>query len=144
MKRALVIGYGNTLRGDDGAGIRAAERLAGRLPGVDVVTAHQLQPELAETISHYARVFFLDASAEASDIRSFVLTPAAAHIPGVSHDHSPEALLELCQNLYGRVPERTFLIAIPGQTFDLSEHLSAFTEKKIERAIEEVGRYLMS
>jgi len=47
--RVLVIGYGNTLRGDDGLGQRAAEALAQRaLPdGVEVLSCHQLTIELA-------------------------------------------------------------------------------------------------
>ena len=42
----LVIGYGNTLRSDDGAGVVAAERLAEAIGSrATVLTRHQLLPD---------------------------------------------------------------------------------------------------
>lgn len=144
MKRTLLIGYGNTLRGDDGAGIYAAERAAQRFPGLDLLTVHELHPDLAETMSRYREVIFLDAGVEGSRLRADAVEPAADPLPGGSHSHSPATLLSLCGYLYGRTPERSLLIAIPGQTFDFGEQLSPFTEKMVEQAIEEVGHYLRS
>ena len=65
----LVIGYGNALRGDDGAGPCAArlfgERCAAQ-PGPDdtqsrALALHQLLPELVDDLAQAARVVFLDA-----------------------------------------------------------------------------------
>jgi hydrogenase maturation protease len=142
VKQTLVIGYGNTLRGDDGAGVCAAERLAERFPDLDVLTVHELQPELAETISTYREVFFLDAGMDVPEVRAEVVTPAADSRPDGSHSHSPGTLLSLCSALYGRAPERSLLVAIPGQSFDFSEQLSPFTEAMVERAVEQVGHLL--
>ena len=65
MKRTFVIGYGNSLRGDDGAGPEVARRvMALDLPDAEVLEAHQLLPEHAEMISHYERVVFVDASVD--------------------------------------------------------------------------------
>ncbi len=49
----LVIGYGNALRGDDGAGPAAAAALRDQLPLriADVRFFHQLLPELSEVLS---------------------------------------------------------------------------------------------
>src|SRR5580704_15594719 len=51
--RTLVIGYGNPLRSDDALGWHASRLLAQALAGqeVDVITCHQLTPELAEPLS---------------------------------------------------------------------------------------------
>ena len=144
MNETLVIGFGNTLRGDDGAGVCAAERAAGRFPVIDVLTVQELQPELAETISRYADVVFLDAAVEGSAIRTDLIGPATDSRPDGSHTHSPGTLLSLCRELYGRIPARSVLIAIPGQTFDFGEQLSPFTEKMVEQAVEEVGHFLVS
>jgi len=64
--KALIIGYGNTLRGDDGFGWRAAEQLAAShsIGDVEVQTQHQLTPELAQTMSEADTVVFLDAAAD--------------------------------------------------------------------------------
>jgi hypothetical protein len=58
----LVIGVGNDLRGDDGAGRAVVEELA-RLAvhGMHPVWSHQLVPELAEQISKAGMVIFVDA-----------------------------------------------------------------------------------
>ena len=70
----LVIGYGNTLRTDDGVGRLAAERLADdpRLDGVRVIGRHQLTPELALDVSQAALVVFVDASQ----------SPSGGHVHG--------------------------------------------------------------
>jgi hydrogenase maturation protease len=64
----LVIGFGNPLRGDDGAGWRAAELIAAdlRARGVTVVGRHQLTLELAEDVSEADIVMLVDASCENS------------------------------------------------------------------------------
>jgi len=59
----LVIGYGNTLRRDDGVGVRAAELLAAdsRLSDVEVQPHYQLLPEMALDIGACSLVIFIDA-----------------------------------------------------------------------------------
>jgi Ni,Fe-hydrogenase maturation factor len=62
----LVIGYGNTLRSDDGVGWHAAALLAGdrRLAGAEILAVHQLTPELALDFSRASLVILIDASAD--------------------------------------------------------------------------------
>jgi hypothetical protein len=50
--QVLIVGYGNPLRGDDGLGWRAAERLRTVIQdaGVEILALHQLTPELMETL----------------------------------------------------------------------------------------------
>lgn len=60
-----VVGYGNTLRGDDAAGVLAAEAIeALDLDGVEVLTCHQLTPEMAEKLATMQSVIFIDAEEE--------------------------------------------------------------------------------
>src|SRR6516162_7751336 len=64
----LVIGYGNTLRGDDGVGPRVAEAIGNlRLPGVRALICPLLTPELADPISRVEKVIFVDAAVDAPD-----------------------------------------------------------------------------
>jgi hydrogenase maturation protease len=59
----LVVGFGNTLRGDDGVGWHVAEGVADdeRLGGVRVLTRHQLGPELAADVAGARLVVVVDA-----------------------------------------------------------------------------------
>jgi Ni,Fe-hydrogenase maturation factor len=63
----LVVGYGNSLRGDDGAGWHAAARLAAdpRLTGARVLARHQLTPELAAEVATASLVVLVDATTDA-------------------------------------------------------------------------------
>lgn len=141
MTRTLVIGYGNTLRGDDGAGIRAAERVATRLPGVDCLCVHELQPELAETISLYDTVIFLDATIRSECLQQSTLEPGSA-APDGSHTLSPATLLSLSQTLYRRLPQSATLIEIPAVRCNFGESLSPETEDFVNACVEQVHRSL--
>ena len=108
MKSALIIGYGNPLREDDGVGPRAAELVAAALPGgeVEVLTATQLTPELAALITERPLVVFLDA--EVSDAPGEVWTRAVrTEQPqeAWTHQASPAQLLGMTKELYGAIPQ---------------------------------------
>lgn len=61
--RLLVIGCGNSLRRDDGAGPRVVEMLAALdLPGVQTIVCQQLTPELADAVARSGAVVFVDAA----------------------------------------------------------------------------------
>jgi Ni,Fe-hydrogenase maturation factor len=61
----LVVGYGNPLNGDDGAGWSAAIELETLLKNtphadrVEIMVLHQLTPELHDTISRFKSVIFI-------------------------------------------------------------------------------------
>ena len=76
----LVIGYGNTLRRDDGLGPRLAEAIDQlNLPGTQTISRALLTPELAEPIARARRLVFVDASIERQAIvRLRRLSPAAS------------------------------------------------------------------
>jgi Ni,Fe-hydrogenase maturation factor len=63
----LIVGYGSTLRADDGVGPRAAElaRSDPRLAGATVLACHQLTPELAADMAGARLVVLVDARADA-------------------------------------------------------------------------------
>ena len=63
----LVIGYGNTLRRDDGVGPKLADAVAALgLTGVRTLACALLTPELAEAVSQAQRVIFVDAAVDSN------------------------------------------------------------------------------
>jgi hydrogenase maturation protease len=128
----LVIGYGNPLRGDDGAGWYAAQRLADDAPAAaEVVVCHQLTPELAEPISQAAAVIFIDAGYPADPagvapcpaVACQPITPCSTASAAVSHHLEPAGLLAYARLLYGRCPPAV-LYTIPTVSFGYGEELS--------------------
>ena len=136
----LVIGYGNTLRRDDGVGPRVAEAVAAlNLPGVSTLACHQLTPELADPISRAQTVVFVDAAAHAVATPKLArLTPASA-VQLMAHASSPEHLLALARELFGRVPAG-WMLALPAEDFAFGEELSASAQAGLAQAVEEICR----
>jgi hydrogenase maturation protease len=136
MSQRLVIGYGNTLRGDDGAGWRVAAALeALALPQLEVAAVHQLTPELAARMASADAVVFVDACNGAVR-QPLALEPlqAAAPLAPFSHQLSPRALLQLSEQLYGRRPPAWQLL-IPAQAWAYRDGLSAGAAAAMEDAM---------
>jgi hydrogenase maturation protease len=127
MSCPLVIGYGNSLRQDDGVGWRAADLLEERLTGHDteIVRCHQLTPELARKLAGACMVIFLDASVD-RPFQSVTLTrirPKPGSV-GFSHHLTPAHLLRLSQALYGNVAP-AHVVTAGVKDFAFTEHLTA-------------------
>ena len=136
MEKTLVIGYGNTLRRDDGAGPEVARRVAELgLPNVKVVEAHQLLPEHAELLSRFDRAVFVDASVDEvpNPTGMETVTPDPSAELG-SHAADPAGMLALAQTLFGHAPE-AWLVALPATDLGIGEGLSPTTEEAVEQAV---------
>lgn len=122
--RLVVIGYGNEMRGDDGAGVVAAvavEELG--LPGVEVETRHQLTPELSELLAVADVVVFLDAAVPGGGaVRAREVQPGAES-GWTGHAGTPESILALTVALHGRQP-RVWCVEIPVERFGWGPGLS--------------------
>lgn len=140
----LVIGYGNSLRRDDGAGLFLAASLAERWLAAGLPVRHlalqQLVPELAEEIADpaVAAVLFVDAAAH--DHPSVALTRVAADpaSPSVGHHLQPAVLLLYAEHLFGRCPP-AWLLTVPGRDFAMGEGLSAAVQASIDDVLRRAG-----
>ena len=135
----LLIGYGNTLRCDDGVGQAIAQTVADwQLPQLRVEACHQLTPELAPELALVERAWFIDAYAvpEPTTGHSMIVQPIHAdpqrHTLG--HHLTPPLLLSLTQQLYGRTPPAEWLL-IPAGDFSFGECFSPMTQQAMEEAI---------
>lgn len=118
--RILVVGCGNTLRGDDGLGPFIVEQLARRsLRGVQTRIVHQLTPELAAELADADAVVFVDASL--ADMGGVHLRPVhARRTEQFTHSAGPESLLAVSSSAFGRVP-RAWVLSVAGKEFAFQE-----------------------
>ncbi len=137
-----VVGVGNTLRGDDGAGVVTARRLAALRPDLDVETCAGEVGSLLDLLEGDEPLVVLDAlrSGEpAGRVRRFpggVLPPRRE--AGGTHDAGLGEALELAAGL-GRRPADLTVIGIEGACYDLGvEALSP----EVARACERLARDL--
>ena len=138
----LIIGYGNTIRGDDGAGYQIAEAVAQwnlnhvrcrRRCYCTSLAVHQLTPDLAEAIAQANTVIFVDAVATLSEVKIEQLEPNNAE-SFTGHYAEPRSLLALTYALYKAIPT-AYRILIPAVDFSFGETLSPVTQKSVELAL---------
>jgi len=139
----LVIGYGNTLRGDDALGPMAIERLRLLLPEAECVSCQQLAPELAERLAECDVALFVDAACdgEPGTVRVVSLTPKPGNAASLTHHVEAAALLELAQALYGRAPEAV-LVTGAGAVFGNHEGLSGQAQQALNEICSLIPRLI--
>ena len=137
----LVIGYGNSLRSDDGAGQKIAEQIAEwQLPQVRSLARHQLTPELAADIAQADLVIFIDAVATNPEhplsVQIQPLQPAD-ELNILGHSSNPRSLIALTQTVYGKVVS-AYWILIPAVNFDFGEEFSSVTQSGVNMALKQI------
>jgi hydrogenase maturation protease len=130
----VVVAYGNTLRGDDGAAWAVAERLIARRPDLVVHVVRTLAPELADDIAPARTAVFVDARSGTCPGRIRIEPVDCDGDVGASHGCSPAAIIAALDQLYGRRPA-AFLVTIEGARFGFGDTLSAKVEEAIPEAV---------
>lgn len=142
MKKVLLIGYGNPDREDDGVAWHILHQLAIKLglPSpesyedefpesalIDFAFYLQLTPEMAEDISAYEYVCFVDAHTGniPEPVRLIDVESEFQHSP-FTHHLTPQSLLSMCETIYGKKPEAV-LLSVLGHRFLFSRELSEET-----------------
>ena len=137
----LVIGYGNTLRQDDGVGPLVAERIeALHLAGVRTLICDQLSPEHAELIAHARVTVFVDAVRGAP--RHVRLKPVRAGTTTqlLAHAAEPATMLALARDVYGRAPQ-AWLLPVPAVRLGFGPNVSVTAQHGIEDATRTLTRF---
>ena len=142
MSRAIILACGNPLRGDDGIAWHIARCLQCGYgdPETEVRCSQQWSPELTERISEANLAIFVDASAALppGKIRLQAISLSNDSPGAATHSLSPARLLTLANELYGRVPERAFLLTIGGAAFEHGDKLSRPVRSAIPEALAQI------
>lgn len=148
----VVIGYGNTLRGDDALGPMTAELVAQRTNPADVEVriCQTLTPDLAERMASASLVIFLDVFWEGvpGEVVGQTLNATSDFHQSGGHQTTPQLLLNLALQLYGRVPDAR-LFGTRGESFQLADcqltpAVQATLEPMVEQVCELIREHLLS
>jgi hydrogenase maturation protease len=132
--RALVIGFGNPGRMDDGLGPALAEKVESwQKPSVVALADYQLNIEHAAEVAESDLVIFIDASTEATPPFCFYRLEPANRQAFTTHAMVPETVLETCRKVYGKAPP-AFILAVRGDRFELGEGLSSGAKQNMEKS----------
>ena len=138
MSPILLIGYGNTLRSDDGVGPKVVAAIAAlNLSGFQTLTCDLLTPELADPISRAETVLFVDAAIDApAEVQLRPLTPAdSSQI--MAHAADPRTMLALARDVFCHAPNAWWL-TIPVEHMGIGEHFSDLAQQGVAAAIETI------
>ena len=139
----LIVGYGNDLRSDDGAGRVVASRIeAMDLPGVVVRSQSQLTPELALLVTRADLVVFVDADVNREEMTLLPVQSGERGSPSMSHYTDPASLLLLARDL-GREPLHAYTVSIPASNLELGFDLSPTTARAVEEAVDSIVGIVM-
>jgi hydrogenase maturation protease len=139
-RRVLLIGYGNTLRGDDGVGQHLALAVSTwNVPGLSAMSVHQLTDELAEPIAKAELVIFVDAKIAApSDLVEIQPLQSSDTASNIGHTSDPRCLLALADAVYGRQPA-AWLVTVPAVDFSVRDGLSAVASRGAKLALARIA-----
>jgi hydrogenase maturation protease len=134
----LIIGYGNTLRGDDGVGPRVADAIeALHLPGVRTLVCQQLSPEHAAPISLAETVVFVDAAVDAPQEVQFRRLEPNDTSQLMAHAADPRTMLALSRDVFGHVPHAWWL-TIPAEKMEFTETLTPAAQRGCADAVKKI------
>ena len=157
MKKLLIIGYGNPDREDDGVAWHILRALTIKLglafPAsyedefpeyalLDFAFHLQLTPEMAEDISAYQYVCFVDAHTgnipapiRLTNVESeFQASPFTHHL-------TPQSRISMCETIYGKKPDAA-LLSVLGHRFLFSRQLSEETAQLVPQAVELIWNWM--
>lgn len=142
MKKTLVLGYGNSIRSDDGAGIAVAERIYEmKLPDVEVRCTQQLHVELIEDFSSYERVILVDASHEGPGVDIQKVTASEKEGISSSHHLGPEMIAGLAGRLFNK-ELNLYVCSVRGSHFDFGSRLTNAAAGRVKEAANEIRKMI--
>ena len=146
MSDILVVGTGNSWRGDDSVGLEAANALRARLPEeVRVLATEAEQSSLLDEWEGCDTVLIVDAvhsDAPAGTIHRLDLnaeTVPHAVLQGSTHHFSLGDTIELARALK-RLPAKALFFGIEGERFAPGERLSPAVAAAVPAIVEEIAK----
>jgi hydrogenase maturation protease len=144
----LVIGLGNRYRGDDAAGLRAAERLRDLTPPDIAVVTHEGEPiDLLDRWRNAQTVVLIDAivsGAAPGTVRRLDVRDAPLPVPALgdsTHAVSLAAAIELARAL-DHLPAHLIVYGIEATAFTAGADLSPAVHRAVEEVVESLRREL--
>lgn len=148
----IIIGYGNPLRRDDGAGPELVRRLCAHLATTELpnqhavlkvgdvgfLISHQLTPELCELITNYSHVVYIDASVAVSSFTvEDVELPCEAESIYHSHGLTPRQLTMLALLSQDNSSlDHIYILHLPAEDMGMGEGLTNGMEQHMNAALD--------
>lgn len=147
-KHKIVLGLGNTLRGDDGVGILATMELAKKFTGrAEFVCTEEMGFALLDYLSGYEEAVMVDsictAGGEAGEIHRFSLEDFPPRANGSAHYLGLPEAAQLAREMRIPFPANVHILGVEiSQPFDISPSLSPELQAKLPAILEKLESVL--
>jgi hydrogenase maturation protease len=144
--KTLILGLGNPILSDDGIGLVVAERLKGRVEGVDVISTPLTGLHLLDLLVGYDALFLIDAmiTTESPPGELKFISPDEVSLPTLaSHGFNLLEILKLGKKLGLSVPELKWVYGITiGRSPAFGEEPSPELMKKVEAMASQIASHI--
>ena len=109
---------------------------------LDILFLMQLMPELAEVLSAYKRVCFVDAHTGSvpDDVHTRSVDACFQTSP-LTHHMTPETIICLTRDIYHSSPQAQ-LVSVRGYEFEFHQSLSPLTDQLANQAVDEILKWI--
>jgi len=136
LKTILVVGIGNPLRSDDGAGPFVADCIEAKgIDSVKVWVTQQLHVEDLEPMLAFERIILVDASTSGPSLDIRRVENIKGQVLSSSHHLSAETFVNLANSIYHKNLQMQ-LCSIRGSCFDVGDKLSPGVLACAKQAVE--------
>ncbi len=133
--KICLVAIGNTLRSDDGVGVYICKLIEEKnLPAVTIVTTQQPDIAMAEDLSTFDRVIFIDASLNDETISFVPLLLENVRPQSSSHHINAAMLASLVQQLFSSNTQ-FYICAIGASDFKMGNEISDKAKRNAAEAV---------
>lgn len=134
-----IVGFGNTLRGEDGFGVNVLQELEKYpLKDTKLISVFQLTPELALELQEFEEIIFVDAAHSENEHYALACNLEASNQNLLSHHISIWTLLSILNTLYKSFPKYQ-IYSMLTNNYDMIEN-----EKKYQHNLMKTAKYIMA
>lgn len=131
----LIVGIGNTIRGDDGIGAYVCSAIDHLdMKGVQTLIVQQLDTGLIDELLSTDKIVLVDAAVSGEDVRFYLLNDDVGYPISVSHHINANLLASLITKLYGK-KLNLMMCAVKGENFDMGQRLSVTAKQNADNAV---------
>ena len=125
----IIVGYGNTLRGEDGFGVEVVRLLqTKKLHNTKLLEVFQLTPELVLELLEATEIIFVDAAYCEQNNYLFACRLQEKNEPLLSHHITPQTIMQSLKILYNKEPGYE-IFSLLCSNFDTIEDARQYRDK---------------
>lgn len=132
-----IIGYGNSLRGEDAFGLDVIKELQNSgLKETKLISAHQLTPEMTLELQDADEIVFIDSCHDDKNPYALACSLVEQSSLNLSHHISPKTIIYMLKNLYAKNPD-FYIYSMMSSNFE-----SITDNKRYKEAIRLIAEHL--